>query len=872
MSATTTAEPARWHRRTDPLVSQLAGGVAVAIGAVIGLLLAAATPSRDITLLLGVTAAGAAGFGVLLIKAPELLPVPLLDTLLVVTDLALVLLSWVIDPKNDPLTNAFPGIYLLIGMIIFAVRGPWTIVGHTAMLGASYAGVLALGPEVEGEATRWALWMTVTVASGLLIHWLTSTLSGLADAEHHSRALAEAATDDLRRVNEAKNVFLSQMSHELRTPLNAMQGFADLLVDGHAGPLNDVQKEYAGHVSESTRHLVDLVEDVLDITVIESGDTRLVIEDLCLKTALQESVRLVIDNAARRQQTITVDLSSDLGRVAADPIRLRQILVNLLANAIKFTPPGGRIDVRATPSNDRVRISVIDTGIGIEPRDQDRIFDAYARTSPDVEGTGLGLPLARRLVELHGGLLTVKSAPGEGSEFAFDLPRTHAQWLASGEIQPDDVHVSRSAAFTEPGSAPNRALLASIANRLFIMSAVFGVIVALITPLTAEQRIGLIAISVLAIGVGMVFEVRPIVFPLWAVEVWSWGSVLIITVVAHEATRFTHMIPLANVWLIIVVFALWFRGRAILHFAWIAGLSAVLLLRDFSSMEQTTYAAVLTPLAFTALEVNWLVGRVRSLVESEQAAHMLAMVTQRELAAASRHKSAFVANMSHELRTPLNSIIGFSDLLRSEVSGPLTETQRDYLCDVGDSARQLLSIINDVLDVATLEADRMQLHRRLVDVADLIDAAVDAAGERPDPTTSIDITVGAGAESLEGDADRLTQALGALIANAFAFTRTGEIVRIVASAPEPGSVAIEVSDTGVGINAEELATIFEPFRQGASRPVNERRRGTGLGLSLARSLVELHGGAVTVDSEPGRGSTFLVTLPAPSAEPVRARR
>src|SRR3569623_3615668 len=157
--APTAAEDGRWYRRTGPLISQLAGGVAVGIGVLIARLLASSLPSRGTTLLLGSAAVGAIGRGVLLVKSPEAIPVPYLDVMLVATDVLLVVLSRLLDPETNPLANAFPGIYLMIGMIIFAVRGPWTTVGHTLALGASYAGVLIIGPDVVGPQTRWALLM-----------------------------------------------------------------------------------------------------------------------------------------------------------------------------------------------------------------------------------------------------------------------------------------------------------------------------------------------------------------------------------------------------------------------------------------------------------------------------------------------------------------------------------------------------------------------------------------------------------------------------------------------------------------------------------------------------------------------------------------
>jgi signal transduction histidine kinase len=229
-----------------------------------------------------------------------------------------------------------------------------------------------------------------------------------------------------------------------------------------------------------------------------------------------------------------------------------------------------------------------------------------------------------------------------------------------------------------------------------------------------------------------------------------------------------------------------------------------------------------------------------------------------ELEAASRHKSEFLATMSHELRTPLNAIIGFSQVLKEQMYGPLNEKQADYVDDVLSSGQHLLNLINDILDLAKVEAGRMELQPSTFELPELLENAASMVRERATRqgiglTVATDRSVGA----MEGDERKVKQILFNLLSNAVKFTPGGGKVTLAASATD-GQVEISVHDTGVGISVEDQTRIFEEFYQvGASRT----QEGTGLGLALTRRLVELHHGQLSVESEPGVGSTFTVTMP-----------
>jgi signal transduction histidine kinase len=235
----------------------------------------------------------------------------------------------------------------------------------------------------------------------------------------------EAKGRELETASRHKSEFLANMSHELRTPLNAILGFSELLSERLFGDINAKQAEYLGDIQESGRHLLSLINDILDLAKIEAGRMELEPSDFPLPDAIANTMTLVRERAQRREVALVASIDPRLGRFRADERKLKQILLNLLTNAIKFTPDGGRVEVAARPHDGGVEIAVSDTGVGIAPEDQEAVFEEFRQVgaaSRKVEGTGLGLAITRKFVELHGGRIWVKSQPGQGSRFTFTLP------------------------------------------------------------------------------------------------------------------------------------------------------------------------------------------------------------------------------------------------------------------------------------------------------------------------------------------------------------------------------------------------------------------------------------------------------------------
>jgi signal transduction histidine kinase len=238
-------------------------------------------------------------------------------------------------------------------------------------------------------------------------------------------------SDELQRVyrelelaSEHKSQFLTNMSHELRTPLNAIIGFSEVLREQMFGELNERQLAYVDDVLGAGKHLLSLINDVLDLAKIEAGRMELELSQVSLLEVLRTAVSMHAERASRGGIKLSLASEPEEITIPADERRLRQIVFNLLSNAIKFTPPDGRIDVSARLTDGDVEIAVADTGPGVAPEDQETIFEEFEQTTEgkQAEGTGLGLPLSRKLVELHRGRLWVESQPGHGSTFRFTLP------------------------------------------------------------------------------------------------------------------------------------------------------------------------------------------------------------------------------------------------------------------------------------------------------------------------------------------------------------------------------------------------------------------------------------------------------------------
>jgi signal transduction histidine kinase len=303
------------------------------------------------------------------------------------------------DPAADPEANRMDG----------------TRLGVPIMRGSDVIGAIGLARTGVHPFTESEIRMVETFAAQAAIAIENARLVN--EIQEKSRQLEIASRH--------KSEFLANMSHELRTPLNAVIGFSGVLLQRMFGDLNSKQEEYVRDILDSGKHQLSLINDILDLSKVEAGRMELELSEFSLHEVLTTAMTLLQEQAVRRGIRLELAVDPAVTTIGADRRMVKQIVLNLLANAVKFTPDGGRVDVSARRLDDAVEVSVRDNGIGIAPDDQARIFEEFARArSTAHEGTGLGLTLTQKFVALHGGRISLESALGEGSTFTFTLPRS----------------------------------------------------------------------------------------------------------------------------------------------------------------------------------------------------------------------------------------------------------------------------------------------------------------------------------------------------------------------------------------------------------------------------------------------------------------
>ncbi len=321
----------------------------------------------------------------------------------------------------------------LVGLVVLLVQGELSAGARTMLEQAAPNLAIACERETAHQHTR-RLAVEVRHAAQRL-ESQNAVLTALNEklGQQHQELIRLNA--ELDQANKLKDQFLANVSHELRTPLNSIIGFSDLLLTQDLGgaPLTETQRDYLETVARNGRHLLQLINELLDLSKIAAGRMELTLEPLAVDALFREAADSVRAQLEARQHTLVIEPLEASVAVTADRVRIRQVLLNLLSNAIKFTTDGSRITLRAGLENAsrRVRVAVSDTGIGIAPADQAKLFREFvqldASPSRRYEGTGLGLALSKRLVELHGGTIGVESELGKGSTFWFTLPRAESR-------------------------------------------------------------------------------------------------------------------------------------------------------------------------------------------------------------------------------------------------------------------------------------------------------------------------------------------------------------------------------------------------------------------------------------------------------------
>ncbi|MFC1909562.1 ATP-binding protein [Chloroflexota bacterium] len=268
--------------------------------------------------------------------------------------------------------------------------------------------------------------LKTAIANALKQQRLSRENKRLVESLQVSNKLLFQANEELRQATQAKNEFMAHMSHELRTPLNVIIGFSELMIDEVPGEINLEQRQCLDDIMDSGKHLLGLINDILDLSKIEFGKMDINFKNVWMTSLIQSISNSVKAMLVPRKQVLEISIEEGLPPVRADRAKIRQVLLNLLGNASKFAPDGGQLRIEAAVENSCCRVSVVDNGVGIRKEDQEKIFESFCQLDNPLngerKGTGLGLTIALQIVERHGGRIWVESSYGKGSRFSFTLP------------------------------------------------------------------------------------------------------------------------------------------------------------------------------------------------------------------------------------------------------------------------------------------------------------------------------------------------------------------------------------------------------------------------------------------------------------------
>ncbi|MGE0869754.1 MAG: ATP-binding protein [Kofleriaceae bacterium] len=660
----------------------------------------------------------------------------------------------------------------------------------------------------------------------------------------------------LAELDRAKTTFFSNVSHEFRTPLTLMLGPIDDELADPQQRLTPAQRERLELVRRNGLRLQRLVNTLLDFSRIEAGRAQAVFVpvDLCALTSdLAASFRSVVESSGLQLVVECAPLST---QIYVDPALWEKIVLNLISNAFKFTFEG-TIRVRIAELDHDVELEVADTGGGIPSHELTRVFDRFHRVEGahgrTHEGTGIGLALVQELVKLHGGTVDVDSELGKGTTFRVRIPKGSAHLPAeriAATARPSTFHSGAAALLSEVEhwNAGDQRTPIEVAEQ------------SVIAPVAAGARI-LIADD----NLDMRNYVGRLLARHWHVEMVGDG----VEALAAARQRAPDLI-LSDVMM--------------------PRLDGLGLLRELRADDRTKAIPVILLSArageestieglesgadeylvkpFSARELiarvnaQLTVSRLRR--EAVMAAHEHAADATRLLAQAqnaTRAREEILAVVSHDLRNPLSAIDLASQLLERAVDREDPDQHdvrmRRQVATIRRAATRMTRMIGDLLDIARIDTGRLAIERQPHDIASLLDEIRDACDAKAhERKLSLAVEVAPGLPVVDCDRERVMQVLANLVGNALKFTDPGGAVTLTA-VQQADQIVVSVADTGRGIAADELAHVFERHWHSTQR----NREGHGLGLSIAKGIVEAHGGAIEATSELGRGSTFSFRLP-----------
>lgn len=725
--------------------------------------------------------------------------------------------------------------------------GVWPEPTHTAMvmpIGASGQD-RAAGFLVTGVSPRRPLDDQYRAFFDLLTTQISTTVAN-ARAYEEERRRAES----LAELDRAKTAFFSNVSHEFRTPLTLMLGpVADLLGE-QDGSLSHEQRERLDIAYRNGLRLQKLVNSLLDFSRIEAGRVQASYEATNLASLTSDLASNFRSACERAGIDLIVDCPDLEEPIYVDPDMWEKIVLNLVSNAFKFTFSGS-IEVKLRKSAETVELTVRDTGVGIPPEELPKVFERFHRVPVSrgrtQEGSGIGLALVRELVKLHGGTVSVKSAPGEGTLFTVSLPR------GKDHLPKDRINAARTMTPTSLGAAPfvsealrwlpptsgsDRDSSAVSAQRENADERRFRILLAddnadmrdYVSRLLSDRY------EVVAVADGQAAwnaiqeRVPDLVLSDVMMPVLD-GFELLRRIRANPATQEIPVVLLS--------------ARA--------GEEA-----RIEGLEATADDYIVKP--FSARELLATVDAHRKTIDIRRESREAELRLVEQLREQDQRKDEFLATLAHELRNPLAPIRNGLELIRLSNNDPAVVEKATTI--MRRQIEQMVRLVDDLLDVARISRNKLELRREQVNFETVVHNAVETS--RPmlaAAENDLQISLPAEPVWLEADPVRLAQVFSNLLNNAAKYSERGGRISLVAT-QTGDELTVRVSDTGIGIEPAKLSQIFGMFVQLEALD-QQVRSGLGVGLTLVQRLIEMHGGSIEAHSEgQGKGSEFIVRLPA----------
>lgn len=606
---------------------------------------------------------------------------------------------------------------------------------------------------------------------------------------------------------QLKDEFLSHVSHELRSPLAASHQFVTILLDGLAGELNDEQHEYLDIVLKNITQLRTMIGDLLEVTRADIGKLAIDLRCVSLAESITETIGMLLTTAAVKGVQLSADVTGDLSPVCADPHRVKQILINLIDNGIKFTPAKGNITVQARVFDQDpnfICVGVADTGCGISPEGAKRIFDRLYQEPNSNEtsrkGLGLGLHICKELVSRQGGKIWVESHFGQGSIFYFTLP------------------VFSLSKLINPVITENNRLKGTIALVTVKVFPISGTSLTKITEATRQE--------VWRVLQRCMVHDKNILLPRIA-ETGEGEHFYVVECSDQDST-----------------------GKAEQRIREQLGQCKDLQSPLIGVSVSTTIVETQSAQDDASLEQ----------IVDEASTQILNLINTAITKTVKEVKGDLFRVMSQKVRTPLSVVMGYTGILRDKLLGELNRDQESALNKVMDQTHDLVVVINNILEAQRIEAGTIKVESHEVHVTSFLDELKSLHEAPLTKDLTIDWDYPSKLPIMMTDGNKLRVILQNLINNAIKFTEKGGVTISARYFDEVRSMEFKVADTGMSIPRGDIPAIFERFRR-LRPPEVDPLDGMGLGLYLVKTFTEMLGGKVHVESELGKGSIFSITIP-----------